>query len=122
MCPLTHGVLKLFIGPVDAAAIARTPTAKQTRARFAPAREIKRDARDLVFRLLSAGGLLLAMPSALSYNSTPAECTRVGECLSGGLASSLGPILLRIGVGLAIGLAVAVVLCRTLPGLKRRAL
>lgn len=100
--------------------MARTLTAKQTRARSRRREKMKRDARDVVFRLFSAGGLLLAMPWALSYSAEPAECTRVGECMSAGLAGSLGPILLRMGVGLAAGTAVAVILCLTLPGLKRR--
>lgn len=96
-------------------------TPKQRQAKARRRERMKSEVRDLVFRACSVFGILLAMPWALSYEAPKAKCpSGVGECVGTTLNVTLMPILLRIGFGLGIGVAVGLLLCLTVPGLKRR--
>ncbi len=76
----------------------------------------------MVFRLCSAAGLLIVLPWALSYVAVPADCSQPGRCIADAVTDALIPTLARMLLGLGAGMFVAVVLCRTVPGLKRREL
>jgi hypothetical protein len=77
---------------------------------------LRADLRDLVISGCCAAGVALTLPWALSYE--PGRKT--GASGADALANSLFPVLLRCGVGVALGGLVGVVLCLTIPGLKRR--
>ena len=80
----------------------------------------KANRRDLVLRLCLAAGGLLALPWALqAWDATPDPCNRKDGICWDQLTDAMWPILGRVGVGLAAGLAVALLLCFTVPGLRR---
>ena len=95
-------------------------TPRQRRARARRRERLKADLRDLVFRVCTLAGLLIAMPSALAHAGTPKRCGDAGACLGDQMVATLTPVLTRLGIGLAAGVAVGALLCLTVPGLKRR--
>jgi hypothetical protein len=95
-------------------------TQKERRSRARRREKMKAEVRDVVFRLCAAGGLFLALPWALSYEATPPKCPADDPCVGEAFSSTVIPMLTRCGIGLAIGVAVGMILCLTVPGLKRR--
>ncbi len=102
--------------------MARRLTAKQARARAHRRERVKADARDLIFRLCAGVGLLLVLPWALSYVAPPTDCSNPGRCIADAVTTVLIPMLGRMCVGLVAGTLLAIVLCRTVPCLKRQEL
>lgn len=95
--------------------------AKAARARARRRERLKADLRAIVLQACCAFGLLLTLPWALSAPAARVECPVEAAICFQGVNSTLVPILLRSGVGLAAGMAVGVLLCVAVPGLKRRA-
>ncbi len=99
--------------------MAKTLTPRQRRARARRRERLKADLRDGVFRLCTLAGLLIAAPWALSHVGEP-RCAEATTCLADQLDEMLMPVMARLGAGLFAGMLVAVLLCTTVPGLKRR--
>jgi hypothetical protein len=84
-------------------------------------RVLRRELRDVVFRLSAAGGLFLGFLWALERPSPheAASCAgdaaeRIGECVGDSILSGLLPYVLGMGVGIMVGGIVGAVLARTL--------
>lgn len=60
------------------------------------------------------------MPRALSQSDVPDGCAEPGRCIADTVTSALIPMVLYIGAGVIAGMIVALLLCLTVPGLKRR--
>ena len=95
-------------------------TAKQERARRRRREKLKRDLREILLQACCAAGLLLSLPWALSYRPASVNCSAEAGICFDVINSTLVPILLRSGIGLLAGGMVGVLLCRTVPGLRRR--
>lgn len=73
-----------------------------------------------VMQLGAVIGLLLAMPLALSSSHVPNSCAAPGRCVAEAVTNALVSMVLCAGAGVLVGMIVAVLLCLTVPGLKRR--
>ena len=73
-----------------------------------------------LLQLGAAIGLLLTMPGAISHSDVPQSCAEPGRCIARAVNEALIPMVLHIGAGVIAGMLVALILCRTLPTLKRR--
>lgn len=102
--------------------MARTDAATRSRARARRREGKKAHARAGVLQLGAAIGLLLTMPGAISHSEFPQSCAEPGRCVASAVTDALIPIVLYIGAGVIAGMLVAMILCRTVPGLKRREL
>jgi hypothetical protein len=75
-----------------------------------------------IMQLGVAVGLLLALPRALSHSAIPDACAEPGRCVADAVTGALIPMVLYIGVGVVAGATVALLVCLTVPGIKRREL
>ncbi len=50
----------------------------------------------------------------------PNSCAEPGRCVAEAVTNALIPMVLYVGAGVLAGMIVAVLLCLTVPGLKRR--
>lgn len=102
--------------------MARTDTVRRARVRAVRRERTKGHVRAGILQLGAAVGLLLALPRALSHTAVPDACTEPGRCVADAVTGALMPMVLYIGAGVIAGATVALLVCLTVPGLKRREL
>jgi hypothetical protein len=83
----------------------------------------KAEVRGVVFQLLTAAGLGLGLLWALQPSPKPASCGKkevLANCAGHAMVDAMWPILIKSGAGALAGMIVAIALCMTVPGLRRR--